>query len=207
MYNYNGTRAIDTLVLMAALHPEKSMKKLVLKVLKRCEPHVKQGVQMDILQTKYKTYKQAIMNVAVQDSELSACATQLSDEGFPGMVIYKGECYGVQIELEGIELRMQNEPEKSEGIHKAELDEERDWVRCNEGEMLLAMGHAVMNSLNLHRMEFEVMLFSNRGFSGKLQLFEIERGPDRYDNGKRLGNSNYFDAGAGNGNCKTLRKE
>lgn len=203
-YNYNGTRAIDTLVLMAALHPEKDMKKLVLKVLKRCEPHVKQGVQMDILQTKYKTYKQAIWNVALQDAELSACATQLSDEGFPGMVLYKGEAYGVQIELEGLELRKQNEPEKSEGILKAEMDEERDWVRSNETEMHLAMGHAVMNHLNLHRMEYEVMLFSNRGFSGKLQLFEIERGPDRYNNGQRIGNSNYFDAGGENASSKAL---
>lgn len=190
-YNYTGAQAVDTLVLMAALHPEKDMKKLILKVLKRCQPHAKQGVQMDILQTKYKTYKQAIWNVALQDAELSAVATQLSDEGFPGMVLYKGEAYGVQINLEGMELRKQNEPEKSEAIHRAELDEDRDWARTNEPELQLAFGHAVMNHLNLHRLEYEVMLFNNRGFSGMLQLFEIERGPERMK-GQRVGNSNYF---------------
>ena len=192
-YEYTGAQAIDTLVLMASLHPEKSMKKLILKVLKRCKPHAKQGVQMDILQTKYKTYKQAIWNVALQDAELSAVATELSDAGFPGMVLYKGEAYGVQIELEGMELRKQKEPEKSEAIHRAELDEDRDWARTNEAELQIAFGHAVMNHLNLHRMEYEVMLFNNRGFSGMLQLFEIERGPERYQGTKRIGSSNYFD--------------
>lgn len=191
MQLYTGAQAIDTLVLMATFHPESAMKKLILKVLKRCQPHAKQGVQMDILQTTYKTYKEAIWNVALQDAELSAVATQLSDEGFPGMVLYKGEAYGVQINFDGIELRKQREPDKPEGILKAEAQADKDWAKSNEEELKLALGHAVMNHLNLKRMEFEVMLFSNRGFSGMLELLEIERGPERMS-GKRLGNSNYF---------------
>jgi hypothetical protein len=191
MYNYTGAEAIDTLVLMATFHPEKEMKKLILKVLKRCQPHAKQGVQMDILQTKYKTYKEAIWNVAIQDSELSQVATELSDEGFPGMVLYNGEAYGVQIEIEGLKVRMEQEPTKPKSILIKERDEEMDWIRANEDEMKLAMAHAVMNHLNLHELECEVMLFTNRGFSGMLELLKIARGPERMG-GQRVGNSNYF---------------
>lgn len=189
--NYDGHDAIVRLALLATFHPEKDLKKLILKLLKKLAPHAAKGVTIDILNTKYKTYKEAIWKIAEQDISLSECATELSNEGFPGMVMYEGEAYGVQIFFEGMDLRKKNEPDKSDEQHAKEHHEDITWARNNEGEIKLAMLHAVMNHFSLPRIKAEVMLFTNRGFSGIIEDFEIERGVARKFN-QYIGNSNYY---------------
>lgn len=191
MGKYNGSDAILRLALFATYHKEKDLKKKILKLLKKCSPRAQAGIQLDILDTKLPTYKEAIWEVVEKDLILIRTANQLSDEGFPGMVIYQGEAYGVQIRFRDLEQRRAADPDKSDEILRAEMQEDLDWILTNEPELQLSMGHAVMNHLNLHRMAYDVMLFNNRGFSGILETQEIERGPDRVA-GQQVGNSNYY---------------
>ena len=96
------------------------------------------------------------------------------------MVIVKDVAYGVDIQMLSAQLRMEDEGNiKPIEHYNAEFKNDRAWVLQNEYEMQLGAAHAVMNMLNLPRLKCDVIMFSNRGFTGVRMPLEIERGVDR----------------------------
>ena len=96
------------------------------------------------------------------------------------MVIVKDVAYGVDIQMLSAQLRMEDEGNiKPIEHYEVEFKNDRAWILQNEYEMQLGAAHAVMNMLNLPRLKCDVIMFSNRGFTGVRMPLEIERGVDR----------------------------
>jgi hypothetical protein len=187
---FDAQHALLVLALIATnVTDKKEFKKRAIKVSKKCDPLVAAGIMNDIINSP--TPRQAVFDHLDGRDNLAEVTAQLRAERFPGMVVYKGEAYGVQIEVPNAETRFELDPSKTIAEHKLAIATDGKWAMANEDEMTVAFAHAVMNHLNLNRLKAKVLLFKEAGFSGVIVEREIERGAMRHFDVKVNKSSNY----------------
>lgn len=188
--------ALDTMLILmlnrTITSDKKELKKRAIKLSKRVTNTVRIGLLKDIIDAK--NMGEMLDFHIDRFTELSAAAEEISKMKRPGMAIYKGEAYPIDVQMLSAELRHEEDNSRDLAFYENEFTEDRRWILQNETEMGVAAAHALMNFLNLPRIACDIVMFCNRGFTGTRMPFEVERGVARkFEN--QLNSGNYFDAG------------
>lgn len=139
--------SLDTLLQLSLIHKfhdKATIKKLSLKMLKRCAPHVVGEILNDVL--KSTDPKATVDMHANRFISLNSAANEINNMGFVGMVIHAGIAYPLNIIVEDVY--------------------DRQFVLENERRIANQAALRLEEEIEVGKSTCDVVFFKNRGFSG-----------------------------------------
>lgn len=164
-------KEIDLLLILAFnrdLH-YLQMRKLATKLMRKVGQNALNGALKELTSTRSTSI--AVARILEEAEAFGTIFKEFSDAGSVGMVVVNGEAYPIDIKL----------LEKSD----------RDYALTHEGEIQLAAAHSALNVLGKEMLTCTVVLFRNRGFSGKGITLTVTK-PAPRPGSPRLSSSNNF---------------
>lgn len=170
---YSSLDALLMLALIDHFHDRKEGKKVLVKMRKKFEPGVQNGIIKDALDMGVA---QASDLHYTRWSMLQNTGNQLADMGAMGMVII----------TESTGLKTREEKALPVFIH-INTKEDRDWARANEAEIATSVASSALRLLSVRELDCYVIMFTNFGFSGERHRRPVALGPEAIAQRKALG--------------------
>lgn len=171
----------------------KEVKKRAVKLTKTCRRSVKSAV-LDKVAGSSKPKTEVFKHVE-EFLDYVNTAQELSDKGYPGMIIVGETVYPVEIFRKTVAERCAHDKVMLNGEferqYQQEIREDNQWMLDEEPRLALGIAHQCMNELNLKHLACDVVLFASRRFSGVRHALEIEPGVATKFS-RRIGGSQYF---------------
>lgn len=146
--------SLDTLLQLSLIHKfhdKATVKKLSIKMLKRCAPHVVGEILNDVL--KSSDPKATVDFHANRFITLNAAANEINNMGFVGMIIHDGAAYPLNLIIEDVF--------------------DRQYVLENEVRVAQQAAIRLGEELDPGKSTCDIVFFKNRGFSGVRYNFTI----------------------------------
>ena len=160
---YSSLDALLALALIERNHEKKEGKKVLVKMRKKFDLGVQNGIIKDALDMGVPA---ACDQHYIRWATLQNTGNLLADMGAMGMVIVT--------EMKG---RNREEQALPVFIH-INTKEDRDWARQNEEEIVTAAAAAAMRTIGLKELDCFIIMFTNFGFSGERHRRTVALGPE-----------------------------